>query len=157
MSLTGYCTDATCLEGLTKLYECNCCGQFVCSQHRSVHFMADMTKKADKMVHDFITVSQEFIPEIVKKNQESQHGQQSIEQTIPLNREEATIINVESSLSGITNSSVIDNEIMDNEALMADINPPIRSTPSASKFTLEIYIQCLVLYPWQRQRRRILG
>ncbi|CAF1449303.1 unnamed protein product [Adineta steineri] len=111
MSLTGYCTNATCLEGLTKLYECNCCGQFVCSQHRSVHFMADMTKKADKLVLDFITVSQEFIPEIVKKNQESQHGQQPIDQSIVLNREDEIIMEVEASPSSDINTASTSNEI----------------------------------------------
>ncbi|CAF4440458.1 unnamed protein product, partial [Adineta steineri] len=47
--------------------------------------MADMTKKADKMVHDFVSVSNECIPEIVRKNQQGQHEQQLVDQTISLN------------------------------------------------------------------------
>ncbi|CAF1408132.1 unnamed protein product [Adineta steineri] len=63
--------------------------------------MADMTKNADKLVHDFISISHECIPKIVKQNQESQHEKQVIDQTIPLNREEEVIIEVESPLKDI--------------------------------------------------------
>ncbi|CAF4351171.1 unnamed protein product, partial [Adineta steineri] len=58
--------------------------------------MADMTKKADKMVHDFVSVSNECIPEIVRKNQQGQHEQQLVDQTISLNREDELIMEVES-------------------------------------------------------------
>ncbi|CAF0843232.1 unnamed protein product [Adineta steineri] len=77
--------------------------------------MADLSKKADQMVLDFIQVSNECIPEIVRKNQETQHEQQSIEQTIPLNIEDELIMEVQS-----PSSSDIDQS-------PEDVLPPIKS------------------------------
>ncbi|CAF1401619.1 unnamed protein product [Adineta steineri] len=130
MSLEGYCNESTCLEGLTRLYECQCCSQFVCSQHRSVHFMADMTKKADKMVLDFISVSNECIPKIVRKNQEGQREQQLIDQSIPLNREGEIIINVDLPTSSDIVTSPEDVLPPPPEDILTIIKSPIkRKTP----------------------------
>ncbi|CAF1173406.1 unnamed protein product [Adineta steineri] len=123
MSTTGYCNESTCTEGSTKLYECQCCSQFVCSQHRSLHFMADMIKKADKMVHDFVSVSNECIPEIVRKNQQGQHEQQLVDQTISLNREGGIIINVD-----LPTSSDIISPPENVLPAPEDVLPPIKST-----------------------------
>ncbi|CAF0764879.1 unnamed protein product [Adineta steineri] len=78
--------------------------------------MADLSKKADKMVLDFIQVSNECIPELVRKNQETQHEQQLIDQPIPLNIEDELIMEVQSPSS----SSDIDQS-------PEDVLPPIKS------------------------------
>ncbi|CAF1560948.1 unnamed protein product [Adineta steineri] len=85
------------------------------------------------MVHDFVSVSNECIPEIVRKNQQGQHEQQLVDQTISSNREDELIMEVESPSS----SSDIDQTPEDVLPPPGDIVPQIAPILKKNKIILE--------------------
>ncbi|CAF1348628.1 unnamed protein product [Adineta ricciae] len=70
MPQRGQCTDLTCTEGITELYECHCCNWLICLKHLLEHVNVaqnDRRKQIEHLRNDLVSVTHTLQQLVEKK------------------------------------------------------------------------------------------